>query len=114
MKAATVVTLLAVGCAPSQADKDAERIARVMVAGISSEQRGTGPVCRLNGMLRQAGGIVSPDAESTCDREKSDAVKAEKAYRAACERCATAEKCEQEIRHIRQVGQDAMNETACP
>jgi hypothetical protein len=59
--------------------------------------------------VRSLGGA----APSRDTRDLDALIAAENAYREACARCASAEKCEAEIRRIRSVETDS-RETACP
>jgi hypothetical protein len=59
------------------------------------------------------------EEDAAVDRAKlriacSDVDRWERAFRVACERCASPERCETELRRIREKGGTTAQETACP
>jgi hypothetical protein len=97
----TVALLAIVACTPSAKTREAERLQRSIYANQIS-------VVTL--ALRNCGGNSACETPAMMD----DLANAEREYRAACEACAAADKCEHEIRRIRHMGSTAANETACP
>ena len=110
--------LLSSGCVSEDAKK-AERWARrnyVMAARVVFEQE---EFCVLN--VRVEKHATAQEATDACHKastEKNALAGKLEEYRAACGRCASAEKCEAEVRRLRDAQKSQLDslrdETACP
>lgn len=111
--AVAVVLALALGACATQADRDGERKARSTLLDKEFSRSLAATTCSSLAGIEG----LRHDWEKCFSRVEQLAHEvnaAEVAYRAACRKCASAEKCESELRRIRSREGDARKETACP
>jgi hypothetical protein len=113
--AATIVAasaLLLAGCCVSEETKKAERHTRWLLAMEHGHVASQDEICILD--MKIHGGKVQAECEANLAAAKQKLTQVEATYREVCGKCASAEKCEGEIRHLRKVGEAGKDETACP